>query len=64
MNREQEYEELLDDLIAAKSDYEDMRMRADWVKWSAEAEEKLAHKYFGIKHKILNIMLGEEEEDD
>ena len=64
MDREQEYEELLYDLMTAKGDYEDMRIRADWVKWSAEAEEELARRYFSIKHKILNIMLGKEEEDD
>ena len=64
MDKEQEYEQLLYDYVHAYNDYEDMYNRADWVQWSPEAEKKAWKECYDLKNKIINIMLGEEPNED
>lgn len=61
--KEEEYEDLLEDYARARSYYNDMHIRADWVNWSEEAEEEAFDEYWEIKKKIIKIMVGEEDED-
>ena len=63
MTKEEEYEELLEDYARARSYYNDMHDRADWVSWSPEAEKEAHDEYWAIKKKIIDIMVGEEDSE-
>jgi len=63
MDKEQEYESLLYDYVQAYNYYDDVYRRADWIKWSLEEENKAWQECYDLKNKILNIMLGEENEN-
>jgi len=63
MDKEQEYESLLYDYVQAYNYYDDVYRRADWIKWSPEEENKAWKECYDLKNKILNIMLGEENEN-
>ena len=61
--KEEEYEELLEDYARARSYYNDMHIRADWVNWSKEAEKEAWNDYRNLKRKIIEIMLREEDDE-
>ena len=61
--KEEEYEELLEDYASAREYYNDMHNRADYVNWSPKAEKEAYDEYWAIKKKIIDIMVGEENED-
>lgn len=51
-----DFEDLLDELIAANQNYLDYLRREDWIQWTPEAEKQAADEYFNLRRKLIELL--------